>query len=596
MKLTITSFFIFLHIYAYAQPYTDYIGAGHSQGIKVTTSSDDEREDFISTANGTNTIAGKGLDFAEIEASRFLTHTTYGFTQKDIDKVIKRGYEAWLEEQFNWPVSNYLQRTDSIARAKYEVYLSLGVDSSEISPYPYWTDWRYAWWDINVRGEDQLRQRVAFALSQILVISDDSDIGGHATALASYYDLLSKHAFGNYRDLLLDVTLHPAMGFYLSHLNNPREIPEENIHPDQNYAREIMQLFTIGLYELNIDGSRRKDVDGNDIPTYNNEHIAELAKVFTGLGIGAALPDMGDLYFGRGIYGSDLTYPMAMYEEWHQEGSKQLINGVTIPTGQAGMKDIEDAIDMLMNHPNIGPFISKQLIQRFITSNPTPEYVTRVASVFNNDGNGVKGNLKAVITAIIMDDEARNCEWTGVPSYGKLSEPTLRHTQFLKSVGTNSPSGYFFNIGTDLENSTFQHPLSSESVFNFYSPDHIPNGPISADNLVAPEFQLVNSLTTLEYSNLVQAWSIYEYGIGDWEDDYFNSYVNGSKFFESAHDDEVLINHLDLLFCNGSLSDFTRDVIKEALKVKQPSLHGYIDKIQFALYLIFISPDYLIKK
>lgn len=596
MKFSLTTLFSFVLFLCFSQPYTDYIGAGHSQGIKVTTSHDDEREDFVPIAHGGNTISGKGLDFEEMEAARFLTQTTFGFTQKDINSVLKLGTEEWLSDQFSKTENNYLQRTDSIARMKYEYYLSQGADSNDVSPFPYWTDWRYAWWDINIRGEDQLRQRVAYALSQILVISDDGDLGGHARALASYYDLLSKHAFGNYKDLLLDVTLHTAMGFYLSHLNNPKEIPEENIHPDQNYAREIMQLFTIGLYELNIDGSRKKDVDGNDIPTYNNNDIAELAKVFTGLSIGAVYPDMGDLYFGRYLYGADLTVPMKMYEEWHQEGRKELINSVIIPAGQTGLEDIEDAIDMLIKHPNTGPFISKQLIQRFTTSNPSPEYIARVATVFNNDGTGVKGNLKAVIKAIIMDEEARNCDQRENPSFGKLSEPTLRYSQFQKGYGMNHPSGYFLNLGNDLENTTFQHPLSAPSVFNFYLPDHKPIGPLNDNDLVAPEFQLVNSLTSLEYANYVFSWTFYEYANDNWEDEYFRSYVNGSKFFESAHDSEVLINELDKYFCNGNMTAFTRETIKEALSVTSPSIHGFTDRVQFALYLTFISPDFLIKK
>lgn len=597
MRILIYVFLSFpLFSYVTAQPYTDYIGAGHHQGIVVTSSDEDERTFFYESATGNKTINGSGLHGKKVEMARLLSQAALGYNAKELDAAESLGVEGWIDAQMETERSKYLTVTDSFAQVLYDFYVAQGVDPNDVSSNPGLQHFRYSWWNNAVFGEDQLRQRVAYAMSQILVISDQTDLAGQARGLASYYDMLSRHAFGNYRDLLLEMTLHPCMGFYLSHLNNPKAIPEYNINPDQNFAREVMQLFTIGLYEINIDGSRKKDENGQDIPTYTNQNIVELAKVFTGLGYGASLEGMNPPEFGNNIYGADLTYPMRMYEFWHQEGEKNLIRNITIPAGQSGMEDIEDAIDMLFNHPNTGPFISRLLIQRLVTSNPSPEYIARVATQFNNDGNGVRGNLKAVIKAILMDEEARSCESTTDPTFGKMQEPTLRHTQFLKAVGIESPSNYFFNHGYGYQLYTFQHPLSSPSVFNFYLPDHKPTGELSEANLVAPEFQILNSLTSLNYANFVLFWTYGEYTTENWENEYFNSPTNASGFFESAQDDEVLINQIDLLFTNGTMSEDTRDIIRESIGWIPPTLNGAREKINLALYLTLISPDYLIKK
>ncbi len=577
------------------QPYTDYIGAGHNKGIVVTTSSDEERTDFSKQGHGGKTISGNGLNGKLNEASRFLYQASFGYTEKEAKRVLELGFEEWINEQQTIPSSNVLMQADSFVKILYDFYIAAGEDPDDIQSTPGWQHFRYGWWNSAINGKDQLRQRIAFALSQIFVISDETDLGGQARGMAAYHDMLAKHAFGNFRDLLLEVTLNPCMGFYLSHLNNPKEIPDENIHPDQNYAREIMQLFTIGLYQLNDDGTRKVDSSGNFIPTYNNNDIAEMAKVFTGLGIGTPLDSM-DLYFGRGLYGSDMTQPMKMYEEWHQPGEKKLINNTVIPEGQDGIKDIEDAIDMLFNHPNTPPFICRQLIQRLVTSNPSQDYISRVVSVFKNDGNGVRGNFFAVIKAILLDREARECASLTEDNFGKMSEPVLRYTNFLKALGVIGNSNYFFNHAYNFQMSTFQHPYSSQSVFNFYPPDYSPNGKINDEGLVAPEFKLLNSLTTLYYPNVVFGWTYYEYSINNWEDDYFYSSSNASKFFESAHDDEVLINQLDIIFTNGSMSSETRNTIKEAIKNMVPTLDGAKNKINMALYLTLISPDFIIKK
>jgi uncharacterized protein (DUF1800 family) len=578
------------------QAYNDYIGAGHNRGIIVTTSSQELREDWSEIGSGDKTLNGDGLEGKRGEAARLLAQATFGYTDADISYVVENGIEAWIGQQ----TSSALNSTHYYDRALYYMnflnahYLSIGKDPSELATEPNWLHWRYAFWDKVVYGEDQLRNRMAFALSQILVVSEEAI--SSSDALAGYYDLLSTHAFGNYRDLLRGVTMNATMGFYLSHLNNPRENIEENLHPDQNYAREIMQLFTIGLYQLNSDGSQVLDGQGAPIPTYDNEDIAELAKVFTGLGIGQVQQGMGDLYFGRGIYGSVMRAPMIMYEEWHEPGQKIILGQNTIPAGQMGVKDIDDAIDILFNHPSCPPFISKQLIQRFVTSNPSPQYVQRVTQVFINDGNGVRGNLNAVIKAILLDEEARSCESSRAPYNGKLSEPMMRTAQLLRNIGVKKEGKELVHLGEYAGQGTLQAPLAAPSVFNFFRPDHTPTGELDESNLVAPEFQILNSLTVINYPNIIYGAIYYNYITDNWEDGPFDTYNNIARLFPSSYDDEVLINKLDMIYTRGSMSEDTRRIIKEAIKDFPPTLDGHNEKIKLAIYLTLISADYIIQK
>ena len=595
LKYILYSFFSVVYLSAQS-PYTDYIGAGHSQGISVKTSSDLVSQDWPLVASGYKTLDGKGLEGRAAEVSRFLDHATFGATLEEIWSLQNKTFSNWIDEQMVATRSDYTASTNDIFRYLYDYYLSQGKDSNELSSSPGWSEFRYAWWKILQEGKDQLRQRMAYALSQILVISDNSDLSGQGFALSSYYDLLSKHAFGNYKNLLKDIALHPSMGFYLSHLNNPKAIPEENIHPDQNFAREIMQLFSIGLYQLNVDGTRKKDSQGKDIPTYTNNDIAELAKVFTGLGISATIHPDDDLYFGRGIWESDMTKPMKMYPDWHEPGTKRLPNGQIIPAGQDGMKDIEDAIDFLFNHSNTAPFISRQLIQRFTSSNPTREYIARVANVFNNDGTGTRGNMAAVIKAILLDVEARDCESVNDIHGGKLLEPILRYTKFVRAIGVKAENEYAFNNGYRAQSRFFQHPLSSPNVFNFYLPDYKPNGMLTDAGLVAPEFQIYNSLSAIDYPNLVHEWVYWDYVFENWSGPDFNSYPQLTKLLGAANNDETLINEIDLLFTHGEMSPETRKIILESLKGTRLSAHGLADRISLALYLALISPDFVIKK
>lgn len=573
------------------------LGTDTAQHIKVTTSSDFQPQYWTQSASGEKTINKIGLEGPLMEASRFLSQASLGADLALTQRVAEMGIEAWIDEQMSLPQTEILETLNAVYADVIEWYLLNGGDPDEISARPSWTVFNYAWWESHMRAEDVLRHKVALALSEIFVISFDSDLSGHGPGLADYYDLLLRNAFGNYRDLLLEVSLHPTMGYFLSHLNNPREIEEENIHPDENYAREIMQLFSIGLYELNPDGSRKTDTLGNWISTYNQTHIKELAKVFTGLGVGDVMENefVDEPFFGLDIYLADMAVPMIMYEDWHQQGTKTMLNGYVIPNGQDGMTDIEDAIDQLYMHPNVGPFIGKQLIQRLVTSNPSPAYIARISAVFDDNGQGERGDLGAVVKAILMDPEARTCESLMDESFGKLREPFMRYTHFTKAIALEHFYGRYWNVAYGFYTATGQVPLASRTVFNFFLPDYQPLGPINENDLVGPEYQLHNSRTSIEYINQVNDWAVWGYVMDDWEDNHPYVTYNIDELKTLARDPEVLINRLDVLFTYGMLSERTRQIIKEAIT---PLISGDYrdDRVRLAIYLMMISPDYAIMK
>jgi uncharacterized protein (DUF1800 family) len=573
------------------------LGSDPAQEIKVITSSNYTPQYWTLTASGDKTINKVGLEGPLMEASRFLSQATLGADMATIQKVANQGIQPWIEEQMALPQSQMLEGIRDVFAEVVEWYLVNGGDPEEVAGRPNWTTFNYTWWENHMKSEDLLRQKVALALSEIFVISINSGLSDQGYGLADYYDVLLKNSFGNFEDLLYDVSVHPCMGYYLSHLNNPREIPEENIHSDENYAREIMQLFTIGLYELNQDGSRKTDSLGNWIPTYGQKDIKELAKVFTGLGVGDVVENewTDQPYFGLDIYIADMTVPMIMYEEWHQPGPKTMPDGYVIPEGQSGLQDIRDAIHQLFLHPNVGPFIGKQLIQRLVTSNPSPEYISRVSAVFADNGQGQRGDLGAVVKAILLDPEARTCAALEDEAFGKLREPFTRYTHFTKAVTMEQFYGRYWNVAYGFYEATNQIPLGSRTVFNFFLPDYQPIGPIADNELVGPEFQLHNSRTSVEYINQVNDWAVWGYVMDDWEQE--NPYVtfNVDDLMDLARDPEVLVNRLDMLFTHGMLSERTREIIKDAIR---PMTNGYYryDRVRLALYLIMISPDYAIMK
>ncbi|MEM9744612.1 MAG: DUF1800 domain-containing protein [Pseudomonadota bacterium] len=502
-------------------------------------------------------------------ASRFLARTTFGATWEEIDAVARQGEALWLDTQFATPASKHLQTVATI-------YDALESDDN-LDPDGFW---RYAWWSTVLPADDQLRQRVAYALSQIFVVSAQvEELPTTVVALPAYYDLLAEHAFGNFRDLLRAVTLSPAMGLYLSHLNNAKANPATNTFPDENYAREVMQLFSIGLFELNADGSQRLDNNGQPIPTYDNDDIREFAEVFTGLSFG------GDNQTFGTRFGGDWAVPMRMFDEAHDESEKNLLNGTTLPAGQSGIEDLDGAIDNLFNHPNVGPFIGRQLIQRLVTSNPSPAYIGRVTEAFNA---APRGDMRRLLRAILLDPEATAAVGSD-DRFGKLREPFLRYVALNRQLGAAPESGSIFGVdGGVVRFTTGQHVLESPSVFNFYSPDFVPSQAFAADALVAPEFQITTANKVIGVSNLI-AFSIFSNTL-DTTNGLPEILLNVEDLETLATDLDALLDRLDTQFTYGTLRPEARTAIRDAAAITaEPA-----DRLQIALYLLLNSPDYAV--
>ncbi|MDH3644878.1 MAG: DUF1800 domain-containing protein, partial [Gammaproteobacteria bacterium] len=406
-------------------------------------------------------------------AFSFLNQASFGATEQAADSVKNLRFETWIDQQMQTQASLQLPHLRSLPRPP---------NAGELQ-----TDRVDVWFRNAVDGPDQLRQRVAFALSEIMVVSQIGALQQAPYALADYYDVLARNAFGNYRDLIEAVTLHPAMGVYLSMLGNEKPNPALNIRPDENYARELMQLFSIGLVELNADGTVKLDGNGDPIPTYDQAIIEGFAHVYTGWNYaGAATFQLAR----RNDFNQ--TVAMQLYPDFHDTGAKMLLGGTTLPAGQSGDEDLRDALDNIFNHPNVGPFIAIRLIQRLVTSNPSPAYVARVASTFDDNGAGVRGDLGAVVKAILLDAEARPD--TPTETTGKVKEPLLRFTQLLRAYDATSASGRFPLVFIYVVFG--EGPLQSPSVFNFFSPFFAPPGEIRDGGLVAPELEIAT-----EYQN-----------------------------------------------------------------------------------------------
>lgn len=563
------------------------LGKGQNNGMSVTSSG----------SGGSKTIDGLGFLPNEVAASRFLAQATLGSDIESILAMSQMSYSEWLDSQFVTPkLLDVMQYTMGITQEAVDSTILMGGNPNNVQPQMWF--WHSAWWQYIMTSPDVLRARVGLALSEIFVISELPELQEVPLALADYYDMLLDNAFGNFRDLLEDVTYHPAMGIYLTHLNNPKSNPAVNRFPDENYAREAMQLFTIGLYQLNNDGSRQLDSLGKPIPTYDNEDIQEFAKIFTGL-------SWGDSYaFGLDPLSEvSFTQPMKMYNGWHEPGPKTLLNGIVVPnrTPVNGNADIQDALDNLFNHPNVGPFIGRQLIQRLVTSNPSPQYINRVAAAFNNNGQGVRGDMKAVIRAILLDPEARDCALVEDPYRGMLREPITRWTHLCRAFNSFSLKGVFRNHADNFYQNTFQRPLGSPSVFNFFQPDYTPIGPIESAGLVAPEFQITNSVTIVGYANRLHEWVMKENNVmeyrdifnGEWNNDkYVNLNLTDELALDQPGDVDELLERLNLILFHGQMTWVTRDRIREAL-LQVPQSNWDV-RVRLAIFLSMTSPDYLI--
>jgi uncharacterized protein (DUF1800 family) len=507
---------------------------------------------------------GADVPATAADAARFLTQATFGPRLEDIDFLSYVGYATWFEDQRIQKLS--LQRP----------YLEKKLDQEENVGQ----DWRVErWWHNALLGPDQLRQRVAFALSEILVVSDVPDnLVNDVLGCAEYYDVLVRGAFGNYRALLEDVSKSPAMGKYLSHLQNQKAVPEENIHPDENYAREVMQLFSIGLVELADDGTVLLDAGGAPIPTYDQAVVEALARVFTGWTWG----DTDYFWEWSESYG-----PMQNFGEYHDADLKSIVGGSVLPAGQTGEADLDQALDVLFQHENVGPFIGRQLIQRLVTSNPSAAYVQRVAAVFADDGSGERGDLFEVVKAILMDPEARAGHLADPEHFGKVKEPLLRITGLWRALDAGAQNDKYWIWG---QNERFgQQPGSAPSVFNFFQPTFAPPGEIAGAGLVAPEMQIVtHTKMTATTNHLYYATLIDHTGSPYADSDTIVINIKEEKGL--AADVPALIDRFDLLLMAGSMSSEMRQIVTDYVE-DVPLDDDGTNRVIEALYLIVTSPE-----
>lgn len=501
------------------------------------------------------------------EAYRFLNQATFGATEADARQLIDMGIEDWVEQQIAQPASLQLPYLNT---------LPVPDRPPQLQP-----DRVDSWFRNVVDGPDQLRQRVAFALSQIMVVSEVGALRQAPYGLAGYYDMLVENAFANFRELLEDVTLHPSMGVYLSMLGNQRADPDRNISPDENYAREMMQLFTIGLVELNLDGTVRADARGEEIPTYNQDIIEGFARVFTGW----SYAEGANFNRARRTMTTQIM-PMELYPDYHSTESKQLLNGMRLPEGQSGQQDLEDALDNVFAHPNVGPFIATRLIERLVTSNPSPAYVRRVASTFNDNGSGVRGDLQAVVKAILLDEEARSADTA--PSSGKLKAPLLRLTQFWRAYDARSADGTF--VFRPSTNDVFaQGPLQSPSVFNFFSPFYAPPGEIANAGLTAPELQIATEFRNTLVTNYfyTQAFRRHSARDGLRADEV---YIAIEDELALAANPDALIERIAEKLLGGEISETLHAAAKEMVETREAD--DAAGRVAEALFLIVSSPEF----
>ena len=506
-----------------------------------------------------------------VQASRFLAQASMGATRDHIAKVQSLGYAGWLDEQFAMAASG--ARWDWLIAGGYNAATNKNSEAGADA-----CQWRKL-----LSSPDTLRQRVTLALSEIVVAAVTGFVGSgwKAFSAAAFLDILEANAFGNYRTLLQQVSLSAPMGEFLTYRGNLKFNAATGAMPDENYAREVMQLFTIGLLQLNLDGTP-KLTSGLPTETYTLDDVTGLARVFTGWNY--------DIPAGGNSDTPDFKRkPMTQTATRHESGTKSFL-GTTIAAGVDGATSLTQALDAIFAHANVAPFVSRQLIQRLVCSNPSPAYVARVASVFNNDGANAKGNLKAVVKAILLDDEARSAVKLADPTFGKLREPILRFTAWGRAFKASSPSdawaiGNTSDPGTRLG----QSPLRSTTVFNFFRPGYVPpNSPIGSAGMVAPEFQITNESTVVGYVNYVQ--SVISKGSGDVKGDY-------AALMPLADNAQALLDEINVLLAAGQLSVATLALIKGGLDAMPSGTDAArLNRIYAALVLVMAAPEFIVQK
>jgi uncharacterized protein (DUF1800 family) len=520
------------------------------------------------------------------QAARLLQQATFGVTLREMDRVQQSGVAAWIDDQItNQPASLHRPYMEAIYADFNGPRTEDTYVYSEMDDFIFGNNCTTAFARGAVAGPDQLRQRVAFALSQICVVSRrDPNLENKPLSVSDYYDIFVRNAFGNYSDVLREVTFHPVMGRYLSHIGNQKARPEINQYPDENFAREIKQLFSIGLWELNTNGTRKLDGFGQPIPTYGNAQITEFARVFTGLWFG------GQPWGGNGWSDDDSSVPMQMWAEKHDFGAKTLLNGFTIPprapTVENAIRDVDDALRNLFEHPNTPPFISRQLIQFLVTSNPSTNYVARVAAKFANDGAGRRGNLAAVVRAILLDEEARDARWfLSAPEFGRLKEPVHRAMAVARAGNVGRHTNLLWWTWGEFNAAAFQEPTYSPSVFNFFRPGYQPPGLLTLNGLVGPAFQITDSYSSISFPN--KLWEMTQEGLRHYSDYEFPP--DYTELVAQAGNSSKLVDLVNLLFCGGSMSYPTRDNILNA--INQVPTYDKLLRVRLAVYLAATCPE-----
>ena len=516
------------------------------------------------------------LPASDADAARFLTQATYGPTVAEISRLRALGYSEWLRQEFNKTATSARPYLETVNSARLSAGQG-GISQNQRLD---------RWFHTAATGNDQLRQRVAFALSQILVISDqNSSLGGEPIQISEYWDILARNAFGNYRELLDQTTWNPSMGKYLSHFRNQKESTDGLRQPDENYAREVMQLFTIGLIERNLNFTPILS-GGQPIPTYDQNVVTNYAKVFTGFNYNNATTISN---------GTNTYLRMTCIESAHDANAKTVVGGTVLPAGQNCPDDVDDGLDLLFAHPNIAPFISRQLIQRFTTSSPSSAYIQRVAQKFNNNGFGERGDLSAVIKQILLDPDARNAP---TANSGKAREPLLKLTAIWRAWGAQMPAAdEYGNVPMGMTNpsGTFgQRPLGADTVFNFYEPDFQQPGAIADAGLFSPEFQTLDESTIVSSAN-----SLYSYA--------YNSYVGMSNppsnrplldiapLTSLGTDYAAMVDEVNRRMLYGTMSANMRSVLINAVTFMDGNV-STSERARSIIYLVAISPEFAVQR
>ena len=530
----------------------------------------------------------------DIEAARFLTRSQFSVSPAAMTQLKDVGFVSWLDSEIAKP----------IGETAVAAYQRLGGEDYANEDYFGTTFHTQVMWQQFLDSNDQLRKRVAFALSEFFVVSANGvDAVWHGLGLCNYWDILNKYAFGDFRALLEEVTLNPVMGQFLSLNDSQKEDESTGRRPDENYAREVMQLFTIGLVQLNNDGSIKKDASGNPIPTYTNDDVTNVARAISGWAWQGTQAERLDEepWLAPGYMKRPMTSDPAKMQYTYPNRSSEhsalaaTFLGVTIPANTDAIAALKTVLDTLFNHSNTPAFFSRQMIQRLVTSNPSPAYVDRVAKTFANNGQGIRGDLRAVFKAILMDDEALAASGLTSQTFGKVREPFVRLVQWAKTFNLKKPASgrYDFYDTSQQSNALGQMVFRAPSVFNFFRPGYVPAGTAIASNkLVAPEFQIVNEISTIGYAN-------YLHNIVT-EDDNLEREPDYSAEMLIANDSSALVNLIDLLLSGGQLSQATRDRIKQAVdSITLPATddaEARFKRVAAAIVLTMVSPQYLIQK